>query len=312
MHLYEEIIMGRSNCYKIYTNEGCFFLKCLNLKFEYMLIQEVHYVNFLYQKGIEVYKIKKNKFNQYYTIYGDKIYFVELFQSGKVFLRNECPQSILLRAASTLGDIHKVSLAYNDSYMVMDYDWMRQYEKKAKTLFLRILSGSTDAKMIKDLEYRVQLNEKISDWFNIFRSITYGMSHGDYYCEQYCLRKGKLTIFDFTNCAKIPLGWEVINSYIESAKECKSGEKININNLDAYYNSYIKQNSSVKKDLAIAHRLYLCWCVMNTKGYDTDLGSLSGQDVERRKRNTRLCKYIYDNLDIFDKYFNKYSEGQNG
>lgn len=258
--------------------------------------------------GIDVYEIVKNRFNQSYTVDENTIYLVELFQSGEVYLRNECPQPILLRTSSILGTIHSCSISYINSYTVMNYEWMKQYERNAKRKMINIIANSTNGEIIKDLKYRMQLNEEISDWVKLFDSVTFGMSHGDYYCEQYCVNKDKITIFDFTNCAKVPLCWEIFNSYVESAKECKKGKDINLNNLDAYYQKYIEKNSRLKSDLSVAHKIYLYWCVMDTKGYCDDSQSQGRYDVERGQKNTRICRFIYENLEAFDKYFLKYNK----
>lgn len=87
----------------------------------------------------------------------------------------------------------------------MSEKWIDGYLDRNAETIEKIIHNTNDTQVRKDLEYRLFLMDKISNWKKIVNDLSFGMSHGDFHCEQYSVYKDRITVFDFTNCARIPL-----------------------------------------------------------------------------------------------------------
>ena len=301
-----EIDMGNSTCYQCITSRSdSLFVKVIDQKNAFMVEQEMEYLSYLKDNtDLSVYSVILNKRGESFTISNSKLVLVERYEQGIVFKRNECPDQYLMLSGKILGRIHFVSNEYLKAYKVMHSEWMRLYDKaEEKKIELIKKSELCDKNTMADLDYKQTLKSRIREYVILFDKVKFGMSHADYHCQQWIVNEGNITILDLTNCAIIPLCWEVLFSYIESAYECKLGDDIDVNKLVSYYNEYLKENDDfqVKKDILIAHKIYLFWSACNSYGYYQYYVEGKGEEYKKiGQRRAQICRTIEKKMQELD------------
>ncbi len=186
--------------------------------------------NFLYEKGIEVSVFLKNKWGHFVTPYDDKrVSHVQKYIDGKVFSMNEAPDWFMDQSPVLLGRIHKALYDYKElpvgigkeffQYMTPDnarQSYLASYE---------IAKQEGEIEILGDLETRLQIVEKVTDWKFDLEKLTYCNSHGDYTVNQMICGENKINaVIDWTCACMHPVIWEITRSFFYAEPACANGK----------------------------------------------------------------------------------------
>ncbi|MBR6666350.1 MAG: hypothetical protein IKL22_11630 [Lachnospiraceae bacterium] len=305
----KRIHMGHNECFSGNGNNGSYFVKVFPIIEHMGVSNEVKYIEFLAGNFCVPQIVYTTKNDPFVVDEEEKrIILVEKYVSGIVYDYNECPSFVLNESGKLLANLHNASKKFEGN-RVLDYSWIIQYrnaEVDCIKQMLSLISLNEDIlygeRIATDLNIKLKMCEETQDYVLMFKTLEYGMSHGDYCCTQWIIDKDHIKcVTDFANCAEIPYVWELFRSYLQSSIECKDGYEINIETLVQYIEKYNDIRKLSLYDLLKMPYIYVCWLSASTYGYKQFLDSGNKEYLEMAFWRTKICKTVLDNAREIEK-----------
>ncbi|WP_027206468.1 phosphotransferase [Butyrivibrio fibrisolvens] len=313
LHLKEMIhlSLGTANCYKVCCDEGDFFFKEYQSKFEIEKIQkEANLVKYLAEREFPVARFIMTKEDESCFLYEGHVIGVQEYLEGKSYL-NDLPHYLLKDSAKYLGLLH---LALKDYPLETELGekWARSISVQSVIdKYGRLLKALEDykedanyARIKDDLEFKIELFGHIEEMKEYFKGITYTSSHGDYTaCQLICDDEKVKAVIDFSSAAKLPAVWEIMRSYIQSGA-CPSGQSFDIDDFSLYVEEYMNYFPLSQRDLEAMPYVYLFQLSRSAYGYEEYLiDKTENRDalLQFAIWRTEICKEIYNKADNISK-----------
>ena len=215
--------------YKICMKNSHFILKVSDVNEMNHPEEEPTICDFLLGRGIPVSEFLRNVAGDFVTPFDERrVCHVQKFVEGRVLGMNEAPEWFLQQTPVLLGKIHKELQDYKElpvgigenffQYMTPERarESYRQSYKKAKH------AGETD--IMEELEIRLKVLEKVSDWSFDVGKLTYRNSHGDFTVNQIIAGQDRINaVIDWTCACRQPVIWEITRSFFYAAPGCAEG-----------------------------------------------------------------------------------------
>lgn len=293
----EKMRLGSANCYKLFDGNRYYFLKELQSSFSPESIKrEADMINYLSAKGIPVARFYKTKDERDSFIYEGHTICLEEFVSGESYGYNDLPERLLPKLASMLGRLH---FCLKDYILPggMDTQWRETYlSDKLVSQYDELLAiagkDRNSERIIKDLEYKKGLAERINKYNQYFEGITYIASHGDYQGCRLIFDGDEIkAVIDFSSARTLPAVWEIMRSFTQSSQECRRSATIDTSDFCDYVSEYMKHSRLTKNDLSAMPYVYLFQLARSKFGYTQYLKS----DSEDREG---LLKFAFWRTDI--------------
>ena len=217
--------------------------------------------NFLFEKGIEVSDFLKNKSGHFVTPYDDKrVSHVQKYIEGKVFPMNTAPEWFMIQTPTLLGRIHNELRDYKELPMGIGKEFFKYMTPdSARQSYLHSYETAKqidETEIIEDLEFRLQIIGKMSDWNFDLSKLTYCNSHGDYTINQIICGENKVNaVIDWTCACMQPVIWEITRSFYMAEPTCSNG-KLNESNFRDYVDGYCSIAPLTQYDRDNLLRLY--------------------------------------------------------
>jgi Ser/Thr protein kinase RdoA (MazF antagonist) len=312
----EKLKIGSANCYKIFSFNKIFFLKEFQERFNASDIdEEACLLDFLISNHYPTTNIIKTNNHKNYTIVENRIVYLQKYIEGTTFCNNTAPNEILFASAMLLGKLHTILKGYKQLKCEMNTMWHKQFNPSKSAESFQLLIDIVDknasdlnTQIYNDLVFKKNLQYKIAEYGEFIDSVSIGNTHGDYNCLQYiCSDKQISAVIDFSTACYMPLCWEIMRSYVQSAPECKDGDYINIQQFKQYIKHYLNQCSLTKNDLRYMPYIYFYQLGRSKYGYKEYLS-----DAENKEEllnfafwRTKMCRYLELNVDKISEALSK-------
>lgn len=315
----EKTELGSANCYYLYSNnKERFFLKEFQEKITHEnLEEEIKICRYLNENGIATSTFISNRDGEYISSYRDRYIHVQRYIEGKTYSMFELPDELMLKAAKTLGRINKVLSEYKIDRYHFGEKWLREWsnereiEKLKKILEEKCAEIDTNSAVYKqiceDFEFKINVLKTMEGYSKRFLGTHLCTSHGDYSLLQIlCEDKDIVAIIDFASACTLPPTWEIIRSYSYGAKECRENGEIDFNKFTKYLDSYLAEYEIPKADIVRMPSLYFFNLIRSSFGYKQYLKNKSDANLDFAFWRTKMCRWLYENMDEFGAYLNDY------
>jgi hypothetical protein len=304
----EKLKLGSANCFKISALDNIFFLKEFQARFsEKDINEEASLLEFLIVNHYPTNNIIRTTNNKNYAVIDGKIVCLQKYINGTTFNSNTVPTEILFQAAQLLGKLHTILKSYKPLATEMDIKWHKQFNafKSAQSYQLLLdnipkTSSNLHRQIYNDLIYKQNLQYKIDEYGEFFNLVTLGNTHGDYNCLQYICSDTQISVvIDFTTACCMPLCWEIMRSYVQSAPKCKDGDYIDISEFVQYIKHYLKHATLTKNDLRYMPYIYFYQLARSKYGYKEFLANSENKEelINFALWRTNMCRYLEANVD---------------
>ena len=164
-----------------------------------------------------------------------------------------------MQGAELLGRLH-VLLSDYALPVDMDENWFGNYDPSTGVQGYEALLTCLDrrddrepAERIRaDLLFKRDLQFEIAEYIQRFTGLTYNATHGDYNSLQLiCGASEILSVVDFSSAHCLPVVWEVMRSYAQSAHDCAVPSHMDLRKLTEYVQRYGKHFSSGREGLGM-------------------------------------------------------------
>ncbi len=192
--------------------------------------EEPQICDFLYQKGMDVSAFLKNRSGYFVTTYDDnRVSHVQTYIEGKVFGMNEVPEWFMKQSPVLLGRIHNELRGYKALQMGIGEDFFRYMTpESARNSYIHsyeMAKQTGEVDILDDLEFRIKLVPKMTDWKFDLHKLTYCNSHGDYTVNQIICGEDKINaVIDWTCACQHPVIWEITRSFFYADPSCTNGK----------------------------------------------------------------------------------------
>ena len=312
----EKLKIGSANCYKIISFNKIFFLKEFQARFNASDIdEEACLLDFLISNHFPTTNIIKTSNRKNYTIVENRIVYLQKYIDGTTFYSNTVPNEILFASAQLLGKLHTILKGYKRLKCEMNTMWYKQFNPSKSAESYQLLIDNVDItasdlniQIYNDLVFKQNLQNKIADYGEFLDSVSFGNTHGDYNCLQYiCSDKQICGVIDFSTACYMPLCWEIMRSYVQSAPECKDGDYINIQQFIEYIKHYLYQSTLTKNDLRYMPYIYIYQLGRSKYGYKEFLSDSENKEelLNFAFWRTNMCRYLELNVDKISEALSK-------
>lgn len=308
----EEINRGTADIYKIISSQENYIFKCFSEgRNKESIIKETNIINFLNNKNIKVPVYIKTNNGDYYTTYNNRIIVLQKYIEGYTMDNNTGDYSKVIESARILGKLTKAL----ENYSGLEEDGMFKKNfskeslesgiKKMKELQNNLKNDNPyKEEFYQDLKFKIDVASEILDKFDfgVVDKFSIKNAHGDYSVQQLIYNdENETTVIDFETAKKMPIVWEIIRSYSYVDKEAIEGE-LNIDTLIDYFKEFSKYVKLNEFDFKYAAHLYLIQLITSTFGYKQFNDDYTKNKLlEFARFRTKLCKYLYKNLDNISK-----------
>ncbi len=268
--------LGTANCFAIQAGEKRYFLKEFQTGFAPTDIAiEATLVDFLETQNIPVAPFVYTCTGLPYVRYKEKCISLTAFADGISYGYDNLPDTCLPALARMLGRLH-VTLTGYPLRESMDESWVSSYAPdKLATQYSALLimaEGRTAdphrEQLVADLTYKRELSYRIAAYLPYLEGLTRCASHGDYQSCQ-CLWQGDEigAVIDFSAAGVLPVGWEVMRSFVQSSRPCRQSAVLDVDALLTYVQTYRTVAPLTAQDLVGMPYLYLFQLARSRYGY---------------------------------------------
>lgn len=224
--------------------------------------EEPEICSFLFQRGLEVSDFVKNKTGDFVVSFdGKRVSHIQKYVEGKVFGMNEAADWFMVQSPLLLGRIHRELQKYKELPMGIGEDFFRYMTpENAKNSYrhsyeLAEQRGETD--ILDDLEFRLKIVPKVSDWRFDLHKLTFCNTHGDYTVNQIICDDDRINaVVDWTCACRHPVIWEITRSFFYAEPSCVDGQYDEVKFKD-YVDHYCSVASLTQYDRDNLIKLYL-------------------------------------------------------
>ena len=262
----QRLHLGSANCFKVSIKDKAFFLKEYQETFSEQDLQRETALNeFLLSQSFPAARFIKGKNGNTYHLINDRYVVLQEYIDGESYVNHDLSDNMLFQAAEILGQLHEILKEY-DLPVDMDNVWIKKFNVSQAYKnydFLLDQAGKVENKSIgnqisKDLIFKKELLEHIEPYGQYFDKLTYKSTHGDYSAMQYLCASDRIkVIIDFASAKKIPVVWEIMRSYMQSAEDTKDPFHFDITKFCEYVRRYMSFSSLTKWDLKNMPYVYL-------------------------------------------------------
>ncbi|MDR3598599.1 phosphotransferase [Clostridium sp.] len=292
-----------SECFHIITEEAQYLFKDIEMIFMNHPDKEPLVNKVLSERGVPVSKFHKTKEDKYLLEWFGHTFHLQDFINGKIFEPNTAPEWFMEESAFMLGKIHKALEELPLLSKGIDGDFFKfvntesariSYEKS-----LAMALKYNEKQNISDLQFRIQLLDKIKHIEFEMDKFTYKNTHGDYFVSQILCGENSINaVIDFTSACVHPACWELIRSYSYADPKCIDGS-IDYYNLKKYIEDYMKYSELNKYDIKMMAYLYyyqLAVCDYFSQYYESN-NSNKKVLSHYAHWSTMLCKWFEENIE---------------
>lgn len=284
----ERIGLGTANCYRICSQKRKCFLKEYQGTFsEEDLQREVRLNDFLVSASFPTAAFIPNIDGNRYIRFCDRYIVLQEYIEGKSYADHNLPDEILFQAADLLGELHEILRGY-ELPVKMDRTWVEKFSVKQACddydmLLDRVKEIGDKAvreRIREDLVFKKELLSRIEPYGRYFDKVHYKPTHGDYSAMQYLCADGEITaVIDFASATRLPAVWELMRSYMQSAVDMETPEKLDVEKFCAYVRRYLRVSSLSKEDLRGMPYIYLYQLGRSRYGYKEYLANVENRDA---------------------------------
>lgn len=244
------------------THQGRFIYKIVDVNEMNHPEEEPEICSFLFQRGLEVPDYLKNKSGTFVTSFdGKRVSHMQKYMEGKVFAMNEATDWFMVQSPLLLGRIHNELRQYKELPMGIGENFFRYMTpENAKNSYrhsYELAEQRVETDILEDIEFRLKIIQKVSDWKFDLQKPTYCNSHGDYTVNQIICGEGKVNaVVDWTCACRHPVIWEITRSFFYAEQSCIDGQYDEVKFKD-YVKHYCCVASHTQYDIDNLMRLYL-------------------------------------------------------
>lgn len=315
-----EIDRGTADIFKIESDNKKYILKqFIEGRSKDLIEKEIDIINFLEEKNIRVPIYIKTKKGVFYIEIKNRVIIVQEYIDGYIIKDNCADYQKTIECAGIFGKLVQVLQEYkelsDDGIMKKSFsqEGLKAGIKRIKDFEDQIkLDNKYKEIFYKDMEYKINIAENLLETFdfNIINNTTICNTHGDYSMQQLIFNDEKgTTIIDFERAKRMPIVWELMRSYTYIDEKVKDGV-IELETLIDYFKEFSKYVQLNEYDLKYAAYIYLMQLVTSIFGYKEYNDNY--QNTELLKFGffrTKVCKYLYDNLDEIGNKLSDIAEG---
>ncbi|WP_234123736.1 phosphotransferase [Clostridium hydrogenum] len=296
-----------SECFHITAESGEYLFKDIEMVFMNHPDKEPLINDVLLKNGIAVSKFYKTRQGKYLGEYFEHTFHLQSFIEGRVLEMNTAPQWFMEESAVMLGKIHKaleeippLSEGIGENFFkFVNVDSAKQSYKESLEKAIK----NKEEQNIIDLEYRIQLLDKVKDIKLDINKFTYKNTHGDYFISQILCGENSINaVIDFTSACVHPASWELIRSYSYADSKCANGG-IDFDNLKKYICNYMKYSELNAYDIKMMGYLYYYQLAVSDYFSQYYESENSNKNVLCRYANwsTMLCRWFEENIEELTK-----------
>lgn len=310
---------GTANIFKIDTENERYILKeFIDKRTEESIIKETNIINFLKEKKLKVPEYVKTIKEKFYIKIEGRIVIVQKFIEGYTMENNTVSDySKIIESATILGKMAKALKEYPDleEENIIQKSFSKESIENGITKIEKLKKELKEDNIYRneieeDLNQKLKISKELEEKFdfNIIRKMTIINSHGDYSIQQLIYDNKETTVIDFETAKKLPIVWEVIRSYSYIDEYAKNGE-LNVNTLKEYFKEFSRYVKLNKYDLKYAAHIYLIQLVSSVYGYKEYNNDYTNKELLNFAFfRTKLCTYLYENLDKISKELSSIEE----
>jgi Ser/Thr protein kinase RdoA (MazF antagonist) len=235
---YKQIEGQFCDIYIMDTGSDKYVVKSLPEQFAPCMEQEGHLTKYLFDSDIKVARVLKTRDEKYHVKTDDELFHVQEYIDGIHWKPNTAPDWLVASIADMLGEIHHALKDYPTLHSGMGDDYLNR-----GILDWAMKHYTYDAERMAHLK-------RISQFDIDKNKLTYSNSHGDFHIGQIITQGQNLTAIDWTSASRIPICYEVINSYVFASPESKDGA-ISIEGLKRHIDRYLKHFTLNDYDIAM-------------------------------------------------------------
>lgn len=307
-----QLQLGSANCYKIIAENGAFFLKEYQGTFiKRDIEQEISLNEYLLSHSFPTAAfIADTQGNKYNYVCGRYITLQE-FIDGDSYAHHDLPDEILLQSAEMLGKLHEILKNYKLP-VEMDRSWTKGFNvsnARAKYDELMMLSEMVEGRAVadrirEDILFRSELLQAVEPYGKYLKKLTYKSTHGDFSSLQFLCENGEIkAVIDFTSAKKLPVVWEIMRSYMQSATDTKDPFDFNDDKFCEYTHHYMRFSKISKWDLKYMPYVYLYQLARSRYGYKEYM--MNAENKEELLKfacwRTDVCRMLLNRADAISK-----------
>lgn len=300
----ERLQAGSANCYRITTHTGTVFLKEFQSEFAREdLDREARLLQHLTDCGVPVARFLPTRRGGFSLMAGKHPLALQEYAEGDAYGYEEFPEEHLPALARLLGKIHR---ALEDYPLPEDMgsEWLASYNPAMCAnhydRLMRMAGERADdpnvLELLSALEYKKELAHRCADYIRYYEGITYCGTHGDYQgCQVIGGDDGIRAVVDFSAARRLPVVWEIMRSFVQSARESRQNCVIDVDALCRYVAEYREEFPLTATDLAAMPYVYLFQLARSRYGF-TEYLTTDSEDRESLLRfalwRTEMCRYL--------------------
>lgn len=304
--------LGTANCYKIIAGSSAFFLKEYQDTFSKQeLEQEISLNEFLLSRSFPTAAfIADINGNKYDSINGRYVALQE-FIDGESYTNHDLPEVILLQSAEILGELHEILKDYKLP-VEMDRKWVKGFSvaklqakhEKLLNMSESLEDGTVGDRIKEDILFKTELLSTVEPYGKYFKKLTYKSTHGDFSSLQFLCENGEIkAVIDFTSAKKLPVVWEIMRSYMQSATDTKDPLDFNDDKFCEYTHHYMQFSELSKWDLKYMPYVYLYQLARSRYGYKEHM--MNAENKEELLKfacwRTDACRMLLNRADAISK-----------
>ena len=308
----QRLPLGTANCFKVFAKDKAFFLKEYQETFSEQDLQRETALNeFLLSQSFPTAGFIKDKNGNTCHFINDRYVVLQEYIDGESYVNHDLSDNMLFQAAEILGQLHEILKEY-DLPVDMDSIWINEFnisQAYKNYDFLLDQAGkvedkSTRNKISEDLLFKKELLEHMEPYGQYFDKLTYKSTHGDYSAMQYLCAGDRIeAIIDFASAKKIPAVWEIMRSYMQSAKDTKDPFHFDIAKFCEYVRRYMIFSSLTEWDLKYMPYAYLYQLGRSRYGYKEYMTNAENKDelLKFAFWRTNVCRMLLNQADELSK-----------
>lgn len=269
--------------------------------------KEYKVIKYLDDQGFRVPKYVETLDGMCYFVYSGRIVIVQVFLAGYAMENNTGDYAKTMESATILGKLSKALEGYDLKTEYNEFptrEGLLESAEKLKAFKDKIKENNPyRERFISDINKKIEIIEELQNFdFDNLKMVTLKLCHGDYSVQQLIYNEKLGTaIIDFETIKTMPIVWEIIRSYTYIDKDCKNGE-MNLGTFVDYVKEVMQYVELTEFDLKYMPYIYIFQLVGSTFGYKQyNLDNSKIGLLEFALFRTKLCNYLFDNLEVISK-----------
>ena len=304
--------IGTANCYKVFAGDKAFFLKEYPDKFSKEDLQQETKLNtFLLERAFPTAGFIEDKTGCKYHFINGRYVALQEYLDGESYINHDLPDAPLFQAAELLGQLHEL-LAKYPLPVEMDAVWARGFNApKASAAYDLLIRDAMEIKNLsirdritKDLIFKKEMLSVIAPYGDFFEKLTYRSTHGDYNAMQFLCGNGEIhAVIDFASAKKLPAVWEIMRSYMQSARDTENPAGFDMDKFIEYVRRYLKFSPLSEWDLRYMPYVYLYQLGRSRYGYREYMQNVENKDMLLRFAfwRTDVCRMLLERASLLSE-----------